>query len=78
MKIKIAGRDVEGEYVGFDANEKWTEILLPNGYQIRMKLVIASVFLGNENNPATGVPIVQVFSNTVISVLPPEREELLQ
>jgi len=78
VKIKIAGKDVEGEYVGFDAEERWTEILLPNGYQIRMKLVIASVFVGNENNPATGVPTVQVFSNTVVSVLPPSREELVQ
>jgi len=78
MKIEIGGKVVEGNYVGFDAKEEWTEILLPNGYQIRMKLVIASVFVGNENNPATGVPIVQVFSNTVISVLPPSREELVQ
>jgi len=78
MRIKVAGKDVEGEYVDFDAKEEWTEILLPNGYQIRMKLVIASVFMGKENNPMTGVPTVQVFSNTIVSVLPPEREELLQ
>ena len=78
MKIKVAGKDVEGDYVDFDAKERWTEISLPNGYRIRMKLVIASVFMGKENNPMTGVPTVQVFSNTIISVLPPSREEILQ
>jgi hypothetical protein len=80
MKIEIGGKVVEGGYVGFDAKERWTDILLPNGCRIRMKLVIASVFVGKENNPVTGVPTVNVFSNTVVSVLPPieEEEELVQ
>ncbi len=77
MKIKIGGKVVEGDYVDFDAKERWTEISLPNGYRIRMKLVIASVFMGKGNNPTTGVPDASVFSKTVISVLPSEREELL-
>ena len=80
MKIKIGNKEIEGEYVGFDAKEEWTEIFLANGYRIRMKLIIASVFVGKDNEPGTGLPMVQVFSNTVISVLPPveEKKEMVQ
>lgn len=78
MKIKIGDKEIEGEYVQFDAKEEWTEILLTNGYQVKMKLVIASVFVGKDKEPATGVPMIQVFSNTVISVLPPVEKEMVQ
>lgn len=78
MKIKIGNKEVEGDYIGFDAKEEWTEILLVNGYRIRMKLVIASVFMSRATELATGVPLVNIMSTTVVSVLPPEKQEVLQ
>lgn len=78
MKIKVGNKEVEGDYVSFDATEEWTEILLANGYRIRMKLIICSVFMSRGTEPATGVPLVNIMSNTVVSVLPPEKKETLQ
>lgn len=58
MRVLHNGQMVDCQSVGFQASEKWTEVLCDNGVVIRVKVVITQVLhIPGVTDQSTGQPI---------------------
>ena len=77
-KIEITlpnGKKALAQQVDFKVlNETWNEYKLENGYILRIKPVVAEVYILDEKDPTTGFPNVLVKSANIISLKPISEE----
>ncbi len=77
LTLRLGDREVKAEQVSFKVmKEEWSEYELENGMILRIRPVIAEVYILDDKDPVTGKPNVLVKSQNVISlILPPEGGE---